>query len=50
MSPPHAWFGARGTTPFHPRITVAFSVLVGDAHLHVPLLLSPFGYTTYRGS
>ncbi|MFD7656563.1 hydroxyisourate hydrolase [Actinosynnema sp. NPDC059797] len=35
-------------TPFYPEITVTFRV-EGD-HLHVPVLLSPFAYTTYRGS
>jgi hydroxyisourate hydrolase len=37
-----------GTT-FYPEITVAFSAGPGE-HYHVPLLLSPFGYSTYRGS
>jgi hydroxyisourate hydrolase len=36
--------------PFFPEITVTFTVDGRDAHLHVPLLLSPFGYSTYRGS
>jgi 5-hydroxyisourate hydrolase len=44
-----AYFGAKGVTSFHPVVTVAFTVS-GDAHLHVPLLLSPFAYSTYRGS
>ena len=44
-----AYFRARGVPSFHPRVTVAFTV-AGDAHLHVPLLLSPFAYSTYRGS
>lgn len=35
---------------FHPRITVEFTVTAADEHYHVPLLVSPFGYTTYRGS
>ena len=35
---------------FHPQVTVEFSVGDPDEHYHVPLLLSPFGYTTYRGS
>jgi 5-hydroxyisourate hydrolase len=36
-------------TPFFPRITIDFHV--ADAtHYHVPVLLSPYGYTTYRGS
>jgi 5-hydroxyisourate hydrolase len=43
------YFGARGVTGFYPTITIEF--LVGDdPHYHVPLLLSPFGYSTYRGS
>lgn len=35
---------------FHPRVTIEFEVRDPDEHHHVPLLLSPFGYTTYRGS
>ena len=35
---------------FHPRITVEFTVTAADEHYHMPLLVSPFGYTTYRGS
>jgi 5-hydroxyisourate hydrolase len=35
---------------FHPRVVVDFTVSDADQHHHVPLLLSPFGYTTYRGS
>ena len=35
-------------TPFYPEITIAFRVTEG--HLHVPILLSPFAFTTYRGS
>ncbi|MFG6278734.1 hydroxyisourate hydrolase [Microbacterium sp. 5K110] len=44
-----AYFRARGVASFHPVATVAFTV-TGEGHLHVPLLLSPFAYTTYRGS
>jgi len=36
-------------TAFYPEITVAFAAAPGE-HYHVPLLLSPFGYSTYRGS
>lgn len=43
-----AWFAARGVTAFHPEIEVGFTV--ADGHCHVPLLLSPFAYTTYRGA
>lgn len=45
-----AYFLARGITAFHPSITVTFDVTDADEHFHVPLLVSPFGYTTYRGS
>jgi 5-hydroxyisourate hydrolase len=38
-----------GVAPFFPEVTVMFEV-ASDAHYHVPLLLSPFGYSTYRGS
>ena len=36
-------------TPFLPRVTIDFTVVDGS-HYHVPVLLSPYGYTTYRGS
>jgi 5-hydroxyisourate hydrolase len=36
--------------PFYPTVEVVVMVREGDSHLHVPLLLSPYGYTTYRGS
>ena len=35
---------------FYPEVSVAFVVESGEDHYHVPLLLSPFGYSTYRGS
>jgi 5-hydroxyisourate hydrolase len=35
---------------FFPEVTVTFTVNAADRHYHVPLLLSPFGYSTYRGS
>ena len=39
-----------GASPaFYPRVIVDFSI-TGPEHYHVPLLLSPFGYSTYRGS
>ncbi|MGP3970120.1 2-oxo-4-hydroxy-4-carboxy-5-ureidoimidazoline decarboxylase [Streptomyces sp. 6N223] len=39
-----------GTAPaFFPEVTVAFAVTAGE-HYHVPLLLTPFGYSVYRGS
>jgi 5-hydroxyisourate hydrolase len=45
-----AYFHAGGRPAFHPHVSIAFDVLDGEGHYHVPLLLSPFGYTTYRGS
>lgn len=39
-----------GGCSFHPTVTVEFSVRDPAEHHHVPLLLSPYGYTTYRGS
>lgn len=39
-----------GEDAFFPEITVAFRVSQPDRHHHVPLLLSRYGYTTYRGS
>jgi 5-hydroxyisourate hydrolase len=44
------YFRASNTTAFHPRVLVEFAVESGETHYHVPLLLSPFGYTTYRGT
>ena len=36
--------------PFFPATQVVFAVSAENAHYHVPLLLSPFGYSTYRGT
>ena len=45
-----AYFNAVGEASFYPEVSVAFVVERGEEHYHVPLLLSPFGYSTYRGS
>jgi 5-hydroxyisourate hydrolase len=45
-----AYFEAAGTHAFFPEVTVQFTVELPEEHHHVPLLLSPFGYSTYRGS
>jgi 5-hydroxyisourate hydrolase len=45
-----AYFRARGVRGFYPSVTVVFEITATDEHYHVPLLLSPFGYSTYRGS
>ena len=39
-----------GEDAFYPQVTVEFRVEQGEDHYHVPLLLNPFGYSTYRGS
>jgi 5-hydroxyisourate hydrolase len=44
------YFAAEGTEAFYPEVSVVFRVREGGEHFHVPLLLSPFGYSTYRGS
>lgn len=44
------YFAAQGTPTFYPSVTVAFVVNDAAEHYHVPLLVSPFGYSTYRGS
>jgi 5-hydroxyisourate hydrolase len=45
-----AYFIAQGVTSFWRLVTVNFVVAEGTTHQHVPLLVSPFGYSTYRGS
>ena len=45
-----AYFEARGSASFYPEVAVTFSATVPGEHCHVPLLLSPFAYSTYRGS
>ncbi|POS73003.1 hydroxyisourate hydrolase [Diaporthe helianthi] len=43
------YFAAQGKETFFPEVTVVFEVREGQ-HYHVPLLLAPFSYSTYRGS
>ena len=45
-----AYFAACGVAAFYPEVTITFTVADPAAHYHVPLLLSPFAYSTYRGS
>jgi 5-hydroxyisourate hydrolase len=54
-----AYFAARAVATFYPEVAITFTIpepadgttASGDTrHLHVPLLLSPFAYSTYRGS
>jgi len=44
------YFAALGVKTFYPRVEVVFEVTSATEHYHVPLLLSPFAYSTYRGS
>jgi 5-hydroxyisourate hydrolase len=44
------WFGAQDRETFYPEVALTFAVREPAAHHHVPLLLSPFAYSTYRGS
>ena len=44
------YFASVGAEAFYAEVSVSFVVRDAGAHYHVPLLLSPFGYTTYRGS
>ena len=45
-----AYFAAQSTDTFFPEVTLTFAVTSSQQHYHVPLLLSPFAYSTYRGS
>ena len=53
-----AYFTARAVATFYPEVAVTFTIpepadeaaADGTGHFHVPLLLSPFAYSTYRGS
>ena len=45
-----AWFAAAGRQTLFPQVVILLELQPGEPHYHVPLLLSPFGYSTYRGS
>jgi 5-hydroxyisourate hydrolase len=44
------YFRTQNALTFYPEVKITFFVADGTQHYHVPLLLSPFGYSTYRGS
>ena len=44
------YFAASEVESFYPQVTIVFKVRDPAQHYHVPVLLSPFGYSTYRGS
>lgn len=45
-----AYFAGLGVASFYPCVEITFTIVDGAEHHHVPLLLSPFGFSTYRGS
>ena len=44
------YFASLGVECFYPQVTVVFKVDDASQHYHVPLLISPYSYSTYRGS
>ncbi|WP_374975104.1 hydroxyisourate hydrolase [Microbacterium trichothecenolyticum] len=44
------YFAQTGRATFYPVVSIDFAVADGGQHYHVPLLLSPFAYSTYRGN
>ncbi len=44
------WFAGQGRDTFYPEVVLSFDVREAAEHHHVPLLLAPFAYSTYRGS
>ena len=45
-----SYFSGQGVETFYPSVSIDFVVKAASEHYHVPLLLNPFGYSTYRGS
>ncbi|HND31145.1 MAG TPA: hydroxyisourate hydrolase [Myxococcota bacterium] len=45
-----AWFKQQNRASFYPEVSVVFEIVTATEHYHVPLLLGPYGYSTYRGS
>ncbi|NHN57052.1 hydroxyisourate hydrolase [Calidifontibacter sp. DB0510] len=45
-----AYFDGLGVESFYPEVVVVFTIADPAQHYHVPVLLNPFGYSTYRGS
>ena len=44
------YFESTGAAAFYPEVVIVFETAPGEKHYHVPLLLSPFGFSTYRGT
>lgn len=45
-----SYLRAAGQPVFYPEVSIVFEIEASTEHYHIPLLLSPFGYSTYRGS
>lgn len=45
-----SYFMNKGQEVFYPKAEIVFNVADPEEHFHIPLLLNPFGYSTYRGS
>lgn len=45
-----SYFDSQGTKGFYPYISIVFEISEPNEHYHIPLLLSPFGFSSYRGS
>lgn len=45
-----SYYAAQSIDALYPVVAVTFHARAGESHFHIPLLLSPNGYTTYRGS
>ena len=46
----HGYFESLDVAAFYPEVVVVFETQPGETHYHVPLLIGPFGFTTYRGT
>lgn len=45
-----AWFRAAGRETLYPEVVIHVALADSEPHYHIPLLLAPFGYSTYRGT
>jgi 5-hydroxyisourate hydrolase len=45
-----SYYAVQGVHGLYPVVQITFAVRDGETHFHIPLLLSPNGYTTYRGN
>jgi 5-hydroxyisourate hydrolase len=45
-----SYYAAQHIDGLYPTVQITFHVRAGETHFHIPLLLSPNGYTTYRGT